>query len=431
MPALRCERKVLPTDNASQLNDRSACCGLVSLPAAIWGTILFTGLMLAAASMARAEPFVPKNDAQVLERLPYTPGDPAVRELRARRNALARNPRNTALAAQTAERYIRMARAEGDPRYFGYAQAALEPWWHAADPPAQIMVLRAGIKQASHNFAGALNDLDQLLRENPDDLTATVTRAIILQVRGRYEEARRDCAMLVNAAQRAPSLQLTALTCVASVASLTGQAAPSYQLLKRTLDFAISSRPDDRQWAVTTLADIATRLGFTRAAERYYRAALAAGKSAWLQAAYADFLLDQNRPREVIELLADDTRVDTLLLLLALAEQKIGAPQLDKHVNMLRERFAAARLRDDQRHLREEARFTLHLLHEPQEALRLARANWRVQREPEDARILLQAALAAGEPKAAKPVVEFLQRSRLEDVRLEYLRRRFRAPADS
>jgi len=142
--------------------------------------------------------------------------------------------------------------------------------------------------------------------------------------------------------------------------------------------------------------------------------------------AYADFLLAQGSPQEVIELLRDKTEVDTLLLLLTLAEQELDAPSLVEHVELLRDRFAASRLRNDQRHLREEARFTLHLLDRPKIALQLARANWDTQHEPEDARIFLQAALAAGRPEAAEPVLVFLERSGLEDIRLERLTRRVR-----
>jgi hypothetical protein len=69
-------------------------------------------------------------------------------------------------------------------------------------------------------------------------------------------------------------------------------------------------------------------------------------------------------------------------------------------------------------HRGDEARFTLHLLNEPRAALELALANWEAQREPRDARIVLEAALAAGKPGAAQPVIEMLERTSLEDMRL-------------
>lgn len=377
-------------------------------------------------SVVSAEPFVPQDEDRVLERLPYTPGDSSIRELRARRNALASDPHNVALAVETAITYISKGRTTGDPRYYGYAQAALNPWWNSADAPTPILVLRADVKQASHDFRGALKDLSLAIEKEPDNINAMLTRAIILQVQGHYKAAQRDCARLLEAARRMPSLQLTATTCAASVASFNGNASQSFQILNNALKRPAGAYVQGRGWALTTLADIAVRLGRARVADKFFHAVLAIDRDAWLLATYADFLLEQDRPQEVIELLRDNTGVDTLLLLLTLAEQQLGAPSLDEHVALLRDRFAASRLRNDQRHLREEARFTLHLLNQPKAALKLARANWRVQHEPEDALIFLKAALAADEPKAARPVLRFLRRSGLEDQRLERATKRAR-----
>ncbi|MBA2410022.1 MAG: hypothetical protein H0V62_09735 [Gammaproteobacteria bacterium] len=378
-------------------------------------------------SIVAAEPFVPHDNDQVLERLPFVPGDSSIRALRVRRAALASDPRNIDLAIEAATDYISTGRITGDPRFYGYAQAALDPWWTSADAPTQILVLRADVKQASHDFHGALRDLNLAIEKEPDNLNAVLTRAIVLQVQGRFGEAQNDCARLLDAARRAPLLQLTATTCAASVASFSGGATRSFDILNTALQRASVADVQGRDWALTTLADIAARLGRARVADRFFRAALTIEQDAWLLSAYADFLLAQGRPQEVIELLRDKTDVDTLLLLLTLAEQELDAPSLVEHVELLRDRFAASRLRNDQRHLREEARFTLHILDRPKPALQLARANWHVQHEPEDARILLQAALAADRFKPAEPVLAFLEHSRLEDVRLERLTGRVRA----
>lgn len=79
-------------------------------------------------------------------------------------------------------------------------------------------------------------------------------------------------------------------------------------------------------------------------------------------------------------------------------------------------------MRGDSSHQGDEARFMLHLLNNPGQALELAQMNWTVQREPRDARILLEAALASGKVKVeAKPTLEFLAQSRLQDARLQAL----------
>jgi hypothetical protein len=39
-----------------------------------------------------------------------------------------------------------MARSESDPRYNGYAEAALRPWWSLPHPPNSVLLLRAPMK---------------------------------------------------------------------------------------------------------------------------------------------------------------------------------------------------------------------------------------------------------------------------------------------
>ena len=70
-------------------------------------------------------------------------------------------------------------------------------------------------------------------------------------------------------------------------------------------------------------------------------------------------------------------------------------------------------------HVREEARFTLHLLDDPRAALRLAQENWQVQREPADIRILFECARAAGDTASVETARAWLTATGLEDGRLE------------
>ena len=132
-----------------------------------------------------------------------------------------------------------------------------------------------------------------------------------------------------------------------------------------------------------------------------------------------DYLLDNGRPEEVLAPLRDKTAADPLLLRYALALQAQQSKELPARVEELRDRFGASRLRGDRVHLREEARFTLHLLNAPTAALALAEENWQVQKEPADVRILLEAALAARDAAAVDAVREWLNNSRLEDVQLQ------------
>jgi hypothetical protein len=108
-------------------------------------------------------------------------------------------------------------------------------------------------------------------------------------------------------------------------------------------------------------------------------------------------------------------------LRLAIAEQALGLSSFRDHVSTLTARFVASRDRGSNVHTREEARFTLVLLDKAQQALLLAQENWKVQREPADARILLESALAARDRTAARPVLDWLSTNHVEDLHLHQL----------
>jgi hypothetical protein len=56
--------------------------------------------------------------------------------------------------------------------------------------------------------------------------------------------------------------------------------------------------------------------------------------------------------------------------------------------------------------------------------LQLARDDWAFQRAPEDARVLLEAALAAGKPAEARPVLDFIATTGLEEPEVRALAKR-------
>ncbi len=386
---------------------------LFRVPLPVVGLCLLFALSLPAA----AAPHVPANDAQVLERVPARAVDARVRDLQALRAAWRANPRDAELAVRLARRYVDEAAAEGDPRYIGYAQAALAPWWDEAAPPVAVRVQRAVLRQYGHQFTEALADLDAAVLAEPANAEAWSWLAAIHLVRADYAAAARGCDGLAPL-----TTPLLAAGCRASVDSLTGQAGPAAITLAVALKAATDAGPDERLWALTRLAEVAERRGSIAAAERAFRDGLALGVAdVYLQAAYADFLLDNGRPGEVLTLLKDGARADVLLLRLALAAKAAKDPRATGWTRELAARFEAARARGDRTHEKEEARFALELQGDATRALALARSNYAVQREPADARILLEAAIAARQPDAGKPVRDWLAAHRVESVMLQSL----------
>jgi hypothetical protein len=380
------------------------------LPALFFATLLST-------ASAWAEPYRPRADSQVLATVPARARDPRARELVTLRSAWRAQPNDVGTAVRLAQRYFDEVAAEGDPRYIGYAQATLQPWWALPNPPVAVRVLRAMLLQFDHRFDAALADLDGALAADPVNAAAWSWRTAILMVQARYAEARLSCERLAVF-----SSELVAVACRAQVDAATGQAGLAAAALRQALQDASDAGPDERLWCLTRLAETEERRGAFAAAETAFREALALGISdVYLQAAYADFLLDRGRPAEVLALLKDRGRADVLLLRLAQAAKATGDAQAASLAAELAARFDAARRRGDTTHRKEESRFALAVQGDVTRALRLAQANFAAQREPIDARILLEAALAANDAAAAQPALEWLAASGIQSLALQPL----------
>lgn len=357
-----------------------------------------------------AAPYIPKDGKQVVEHLPSR-ADPVQRELQRLRTELNAKPGDIALASALAQRYIELARLDGDPRYLGYAEAALRPWWKMATPPEQVLVLRATLLQSTHQFPAALVDLDQAVKRDSNNVQAWITRATVQMVTGDFPAAKASCMRLYS---RAP--QLVIQTCLSNIANVSGQGPASYQQLAAALAAQRDATPAIRIWVTTLLAEMAARAGDDAASERYFKAALAFDEAdSYLLAAYSDFLLDHGRAPEVAKLLKDKTRVDALLLRYALALQAMKSPDAATQIAALKARFDAAMLRGDTVHQREQARFELALQNHPAEAVKVAKLNWAVQKEPADFRILAETAAASGDAEARALVIAWLKKSNLQD----------------
>jgi hypothetical protein len=390
----------------------------------VLGWMLLTGVSAGAAALDTHVPYVPASDDAVLEHV--TRASAADRSMRELRDQLARQPADLAVAGALAKADIALGNEEGDPRYFGYAQTALQPWWQAPDPPPEARLLRATIQQWQHRFDVAKQDLAAVIAADGMGVDqAHLTLANIELVEGDPAAARHDCVTLIGHTE-----PLIAATCIASANALMGHAAQAETSLTLAIAQSRDASLDAGIYTRTALADIAQRLGHDDAARRWYQEALgqmqqSQHRDPFLLASYADFLLDKGGFADVAGMLAGLERIDNLLLRLALAEAALGergdaqmAVRARDHAADLERRFDETRQRGDFVHQRELAIYLLALRHDPAAALVAAAENWTHQRELIDARVYLEAAQAAGKPEAAAVVTDWIRKWHVEDVRL-------------
>jgi hypothetical protein len=371
---------------------------------------------------AGAAPYAPSDATEVLERLPARDGA-QWREIAVLQAELARAPRDAKRAAELAQRYLELFRTLGDPRLIAYAQRGLNVWGTDADPPFEIALKRAEIAQTEHRFDAARAELDRLTVRAPRDARPWLTLAAIDLVRADYASARRECGRLVLLEDIA-----IAGGCAASVQATTGEAGRAYEFVTRLLADASELPPGIAVWLETLAAETADALGKAGDAETHYRAALRADAhpSVYLLVGFADFLLRAQRADEVTKLLAEAPPADPLLLRLAIAEKRSGN-DVSKRLEVLGYRLQLALDGLETTHAREAACYALYLLDKPDAALASALTNWNVQHEAIDARLVLEAALAAGHPEAARPVIDWLDANHVEHVALRALALKARA----
>ena len=216
---------------------------------------------------SQAEPVRPGDDSTELVRL-------SPRQLeknqtfRASQTAMARNRNDLTLAVDIARQAIEEGRRNADPRFYGQAQATLAKWWDKPDPPPEVRVLRAVIRQAYHEFPAALADLDAILKSNANDPQARMSRAFVRMVTGDIAGATDDCNRLpltVGAIVRE--------VCNARAAALSGSANEGIKRLVAALES--DQRPQEamRRFANAVLADLSLAQGQQSAADSYFAAA--------------------------------------------------------------------------------------------------------------------------------------------------------------
>lgn len=368
--------------------------------------------MISSTAIARAAPEIPANDAVVVERLP-----PSTHRLRATKKGFANKSGDLKAALDLCWDHLEASRRDGDPRHFGRIEALLFPWWKHDTPPAQSLLVRALVRQAKHDLAGAMRDLDRVLATDRRSAQAWLTKAVVMRVQGDAAGSYQSCVPLLRLAD-----PLVASTCIAMAKAQLGEALRSYDELLRALQSHPSAPVSHQIEAHKALASIAEQLGRIGDPDAHYRDAIKLGaRDTHFVQTYADFLADRHRYDEIKELLKSFNHLDSHLLRLALAQRRTADPTFADSARTLRARLVESRDRSEVRHLRTEARFALSIEDNPEEALELALQNWAHQKELRDARLLLEAAVSAERSTAATLVLQWIERTGVEDVRLDPL----------
>jgi tetratricopeptide (TPR) repeat protein len=359
------------------------------------GGALVLGFGLVAASAALVPDTgrrVPTDGTEVVARL--ATGQAYSDGLRAAMQAQRATPTDMGLALTAAGALINEGRDKGDSRLVGASLPILQPFMETP----QAMYLAATARQYQHDFPGSLALLDRVLALDPRDVNALLNRATIRTVLGQYDLALEDCAR-ITALPRAD----VGFLCAASAQTLTANAPGYAERLTRITAQPGLLDPALMPWATSLLGEIAMLKGNVTVAEAHLSRVVADDPTAQRDMLMlADILLAQDRHADVLTLLQDAPDTDGILIRRILAG---ASGDMRETLRLRAQRSLDLGLTA---HAREEALYFLRIDNDPARALERAQANWAHQHEFDDAQLLLDAADAAGDPAAARPVLKWM-----------------------
>lgn len=370
-------------------------------------------------SKLNAQTSIPADDSVVLEVLP--------RSLWGKRDILVslqsrlkENPTDALLAFQVANFFVEAGDLGSDPRFYGFARAALKPWWNAEIVPPPILRLRAKLKEKEHRYDDAIEDLVLLTSTRSDDAQATMELVNLYRLKGDLRKANFWLDKLAQFATEIP-VAISRMP----LDAMSGRAEKTLATLERLIPKIETDFPAAMTWVRMTQAETSEILGHYDDAIKFYKDALQASpRNFSVKRAFSDLLIRQGSFDDALAMVEHDLADDGCLLMAAVAAR--GAGHLDKAgvwADQLKQRFDETRQRGDQPHRRFVTRYYLDLADDPKLALSEALDNWEHQKEMIDARLVFRSAIAFRRRDAAQGVIGFLDECKCQDAASAKLRR--------
>jgi tetratricopeptide (TPR) repeat protein len=300
---------------------------------------------------------------------------------------------------------------EGDLRWFGSAKAALMPWWQATDLPADGFFMRGLVKQGFHDFAGGLQDIQQAIALNPERAEFWSWRFALHLLQANLSAARQDAEEIARRFGPEEGLIYRAV-----LLYRTGQASSAVQLLSTSLRSPAYQDGASQVWIGFHLGE-AHRVANQpdRAIAVWQRLLQAYPQSHLLRLSLADLLNQQGQFQQAKAVASANSAkghanlTDALLMQTLLASRGLKAPEEAALAQQMAARLQSQALRQESLIERPKLIYQIAYGQDLAAGLALSIENWQQQKEPPDAVLFAQAALALNQARAAEPVVEWVQ----------------------
>ena len=363
------------------------------------------------------ERFVPSPSDIVLPNSVHTPGGKQD-SLHALDQAWRAQPRDLDAALVYARAVFNLGLSEGDLRWFGSAKAALSPWWLASDLPAEAYFLRGLVKQGFHGFDEGLQDIARAINLEPDRPEFWSWRFALHLLLADMASAQQDTEEI---ARRFGEEEANVYRAV--LLYRTGQPSQAVQLLTQAVQSPSYQDAGSQDWLGFHLGEAHRVAGQPDIAITIWRERLKlSARSHLLRLSLAELLNKQGLFQQAKATAIFQTDIsnlsDALLMQALLASRATKNADETRLADLMDARLKTQALRQEALIERPKLIYQISYGKDLPSGLALSIENWRLQKEPPDALLFVQAALALGQAHVAEPVVVWMAQTGYSDPEL-------------
>jgi tetratricopeptide (TPR) repeat protein len=368
------------------------------------------------------ERFTPQAEQIVLPASVHAQGNQAD-ALREVERAWRQNRNNLDASLRYARAVFLLGLTEGDLRWYGSAKAALQPWWTTPALPAEGHFLRALVKQGVHDFQGGLDDLAAAIRIDPSRAEFWSWRFSLHLLTAQMDTARADCQ---DIRQRFGHDEAQA--CDATLLYRTGQAAQAIPIFNRLVALPDHQGALTQDWLRYHQGEAYRAAGqFAQAIAVWEQHLKARPDSHLVRLSLAELLNQQGLYAKARQHAASGSPTDALLVQWLLASRGLKDGDTQRLAKQFDSRMRNQALRRETLIERPTMVYLIRYGADPAEGLKLAAENWTTQNEPQDAVLLVEAALRLNQPRLAAPVLDWMARTGYTDAVLQPLAQQLQA----
>jgi len=235
-------------------------------------------------------------------------------------------------------------------------------------------------------------------------------RANLRLLAGEFAESRRDCRAVFEIGQ------LYAATVCASAAQTGPDSVARARNLLAALGVDDAASIELRRWRLLTEADLASRADDAGSALGLLERAHALDTThEEARTQLAELVLEQGDPARSLGLALAPNPSPARLVIQIRAALALDDPRAEQWHHDLDDMLDLDRQHGIPPHLREESQIALHVDRDAGTALALAQENFVTQKDTRDLRMLVAAALVAGDPNAVDAIRSWLSTTGFED----------------